>query len=329
MRVVSLTLMEKCTTIPASPRQVRSRLLRRIIWLVATVMFVYTGLSIFGAVAAMEIPRLPVSESPVAVGVLYEDVSFLSRGDPITLRGWLIPGGGDRALIIVHGGYQNRVDEVVNTLCLARDLSNKGWDVLLFDLRGRGESDGKGYSLLNIESDIGGAVDYLKSKGYPAGRIGIVGFCAGAASACIFASEEPVGILVLNGCFSSVESIVDTQAAQRHIPRFLVNYFKSGVRLATQVMYGYHEVNPIDVVGKVDCPILFVHEEYDDIIPREDNLLLLQSTRNPADVLWEVDGAKHSEAYRTHPAEYIQKVADFLDKEMVPVPAGRMNLSGE
>jgi len=292
-------------------------------------MAVYASLSVFGAVAAMEIPRLQISASPVAVGTPYQDVAFNSRGDGVALKGWLIPGGHDRALIIVHGGYQNRVDEVVNTLCLARDISQKGWDVLLFDLRGRGQSGGKGHSLLYIESDIGGAVDFLKSRGYGAERIGIMGFCAGAASACIFASEEHVGGLVLNGCFSSVENMVDTQAAQRHIPRFLVNCFKSGVRTAARVMYDYHEVNPIDVVSKVDCPILFVHEEYDDIISSQENLRLFQTAGNPAAIYWEVNGAKHSEAYRTHPDEYIQKVTDFLDAGIASAPASETPISSQ
>lgn len=143
---------------------------RTIATVLAIVLAVYAGLSLFGAATAMEIPRLPLKSSPTAVGLTYEDVAFPSRDGEVTLRGWFIPAGGDRAIIIVHGGFQNRVDEVVGTLALARDLAQEGYNLLLFDLRGRGESEGRGHSLSHTEPDIGGALDYLKGRGYPAGR---------------------------------------------------------------------------------------------------------------------------------------------------------------
>ena len=158
---------------------------------IATVLILYIGLSIYGAKAAMEIPRLPLIHSPASVGLDYEDVAFTSRDDHVMLRGWHLPSKGNSIIIIVHGGFQNRVDDNVDTLQLADDLVKKGYNLLLFDLRGRGESEGKGLALSNIERDIGGAVDYLKARGYPIRRINIIGFCSGAAS---LAAEKLAGI---------------------------------------------------------------------------------------------------------------------------------------
>jgi pimeloyl-ACP methyl ester carboxylesterase len=188
----------------------------------------------------------------------------------------------------------------------------KGYNVLLFDLRGRGESEGKGRSLSNIDRDIGGAIDYVKSLGYPADRIAIVGFCSGAASAVIFASQENVGALVLDGCFASVQIMVDRQAAERKIPQFLLDFFWPGVLQAGKTFYGFKLVNPIDVIAKVKCPILFIHEEYDDLISLEDNYQLLQASGNPVNELWQITGAKHSEGYTTNPTEYVGKIDTFL-----------------
>jgi hypothetical protein len=105
---------------------------------VASILVLYAGLSTYGAVAAMAIPRLPVIKSPTSVGITYEDISFTSRGDGVLLRGWHITGKRDSAIIVVHGGFQNRVDDNVDTLALAHDLVDKGYDLLLFDLRGWG-----------------------------------------------------------------------------------------------------------------------------------------------------------------------------------------------
>lgn len=197
------------------------RLFKKVAIGVVIAFGIYLSLCIFGAIIAMQLPRLPVDTSPASVSLSYEDVSFTSRVDNVRLKGWYIPGGENLTIIVVHGGFQNRVDKTVNTLNLARDMAGAGYNLLLFDLRGRGESSGRGLSLMNIDSDIGGAVEYLKSRGCAASEIAILGFCSGAASACIFASQEHIGALVLDGCFADVRGMVTRQAAQRKIPRFL------------------------------------------------------------------------------------------------------------
>jgi pimeloyl-ACP methyl ester carboxylesterase len=279
---------------------------------IAIILVLYVGLSIYGAKAAMEIPRLPLNDSPVSVGLDYEDVSFTSRDDHVVLRGWYLPSKSNSVIIIVHGGFQNRLDDNVDTLGLAHDLVKRGYNLLLFDLRGRGESEGKGLALSNIERDIGGAVDYLKAKGYPLKRIYIIGFCSGAASACIFASKNSIGSLILDGCFVSVRNMVTRQAVLMGIPEFLVDFFIPGVLLMTKIFYGYDPVNPVDVVADVACPILFIHEERDELISWEEMHQLFRVSDNPVNEFWEVGCADHSQSYKRHPVEYIEKVDKFL-----------------
>lgn len=288
------------------------RFIKVTVIVISTLLVLYTGLSIYGAVAAMEIPRLPLVKSPASVGLNYEDVSFRSRDDGVVLRGWHIFGERDYVIIVVHGGFQNRVDDNVDTLGLAHDLVEKGYDLLLFDLRGRGESGSKGLALSNIDRDIGGAVDYLEGQGYPSGHISIIGFCSGAASACIFASQNSIGALVLDSCFAKVRNMVTRQAVLMGIPEFLVDCFTPGLLLMTKILYGYDLIDPVEVVADVDCPILFIHEEHDELISHEEMLQLFMASSNPAKEFWEVSGAAHSQSYKTYPTEYIDKVSNFL-----------------
>jgi alpha-beta hydrolase superfamily lysophospholipase len=171
---------------------------------IGILLVIYLGLSAYGAREAMEIPRLPLAYKPDSLELAYEDASFKSRVDGVLLKGWYLPGEKSSVILIVHGGFQNRIDDNVGTLGLTRALVKTGYSVLLFDLRGRGESEGRGLTLSNIELDIGGAVDYLKSRGYSTEDICILGFCSGAASACIFASQNNLGALILDGCFIDV-----------------------------------------------------------------------------------------------------------------------------
>lgn len=292
----------------------KARLIKIIAIVVAAVLVVYAGISIFGAYKAMEIPRLDLEEnvSPADVGLDYEDVSFNSREDNVELKGWYLPAEGDYAIIIVHGGFQHRLDDDVNTLPLARDLVAEGYNVLLFDLRGRGESEGEGRSLSNIERDVGGAFDYVMTEGYTSERIYIIGFCSGAASACIFASQNSVGALVLDGCFADVYDMVVNQAKLLGIPEFLVDGFIPGMLLMSRLFYDFELVNAQEVIADVDCPIFFIHEENDELISLAEMQRLFGLATNPANDFWEVPDAEHSQSYKTHPTEFIERVDGFL-----------------
>ena len=292
---------------------------RRVAIFLAAILFIYLGLSILGAVFVMRILRLPLEGTPISVGLDYEDVSFRSRDGGVLLKGWHISGNNKAVIIIVHGGFQNRVDDNVDTLGLSYSLHKQGFSLLLFDLRGRGESEGQGQALSNINNDIGGAVDYLKSRGYSSSNISIMGYCSGAASACIFASQEDVGALVLVGCFAKVRDMVIRMATTRGIPGFFAEIFIPGLQLMTKVFYSYQVVNPVDVVDDVACPILFVHEEYDEFIPIEDMRMLFEASNNPANELWEVEDIEHSQVYRSSPAEFITKVTSFLNSKIFGV----------
>ena len=147
--------------------------------IIAVFVVFYVVLAMLGAILVMHILRLPINGSPSSVGLAYSDVSFPSRDNRITLKGWFLPGQGERVILVVLGGFQNRIDDVVDTLGLAHDLVNKGYNILLFDFRGRGESTGNGLSMLNNEQDIGEAVDYLKSQGIPLQILTLLAFAPG------------------------------------------------------------------------------------------------------------------------------------------------------
>ncbi len=273
---------------------------------------VYLALIILGTLLAMDIPRVPVTETPAAVGLEYRDVSFPSRDPKIILKGWYLPSDGENVLIIVHGGYQNRVDPMVDTLGLTRDLVARGYNVMLFDLRGRGESSGKARSLMNGDKDIGGAVDYVKTLGYTAKNIGVIGYCSGAASVSLFASEENVGAVMLDGCFATLRGMVTRQAIEKGIPSWLLDIFYDGLVFTADLFYGFKPLNPVELVPSISCPILFLHEENDVLVLSAEIQALWEVSTNPMSQTWEFPGVKHSEAYRTYPVEYVNKLDDFF-----------------
>ena len=182
-------------------------------------------------------------------------------------------------------------------------------------MRGRGESQGKGLSMLTNENDIGGAVDFLKTRG-EAAHIGIIGFCSGAATTAIFASRENIGAVVLDGCFATTDSMVTRQAATRGIPAFLVDSFIPGLRLIVRLFYGSVPQDPINVIPKITCPVFFIHEQNDDLTTTQETNELFAAAKNPADTIWEIPGALHSEGFKSDPVDYVNKVNAFFAAEL-------------
>ena len=279
---------------------------------IAALLVVYIVLSVLGARQTSEIPREPLEATADSTGLEYENVSFISRNDSNVLKGWYFPGDDDSVIVIVNGGFRNRVDDNSDTLGLTKALVKEGHSILLFDLRGRGESEGEGSNLNHIDEDIGGAVDYLENRGYTSNRICLMGFCSGAVQACIYASRNSAGVLILDGCFIDASTMVVRQAATIGTPKFISRMFLPGVFLMAKLIYGYEKVNPIDVIGDVQCPILFIHEENDEFTTREETERLYRTSSNPANEMWEVRDSEHSHAFRNYPEEYAGRISGFI-----------------
>lgn len=262
----------------------------------------------------LKIPRIPLGQTPDSVGLAYENVCFPSRIDGTLLKGWYLPGKRAITLIIINGGVQNRVDSETGTLEMSQDLVEKGYNILLFDFRGRGESEGQGYHLVNSERDLGGAVDYLKQR-FPSRSIGLIGFSTGAAAAIIFASREKVAAVVSDNCFASVtDSLTTKLAADWGVPRLIVRTIAPGLFLIARMLRGYKKIDPVCRVADISCPILFIQGDADDLVPVSEAYRLHKASGNKLDDLWIVPNTGHTQAYHTNPAIYIERVTGFLKK---------------
>ncbi|WP_419907777.1 alpha/beta hydrolase [Hoeflea sp.] len=142
----------------------------------------------------------PLFDDPKNYGLDYEDVEFKAR-DGVTLRGWLIKSGTDRIVVQSHFGVQcNRAGycpkgkgfikpwkEDISFLRQAKYLADHGYSVLMYDLRGHGESDIGTTPWVSWgpeeAKDVVAAVDFVsKHPSYRDAGIGLLSICMGAAS---------------------------------------------------------------------------------------------------------------------------------------------------
>jgi fermentation-respiration switch protein FrsA (DUF1100 family) len=288
--------------------------LKAIIGIVVLVIVIILGVSAYLGGVATRVDREPITLNPADLGLEYEDITFPSREDHMILHGWFLPSPeSEQVIIMLHGAESNRTDPDINAMGIAVKLVASGYNVLMFDFRGHGESEGERLSAGYHEiKDLWGAVDFVQERGFE--KIGVLGFSMGAATALMGAAEEPdIDCVIADSSFADMGGIMEREFTNR--TRF-PGYFITPVLFMIKIMYGvdFTEVKPVEYVPKIaPRPILFIHGEKDDFVPLEHARRLYEASQNPADALWIVPGAEHVKGYITSPEEYINRITAFFD----------------
>lgn len=304
-----------------SPRHRRGSL---VLWLFLAILLVavvvYAILSSYMAITLTRPARLPFERSPDQYGLTFESVDFLSRVDAINLDGWLLPATGSqrRPVVIVHGKGSDRQREVDGrVLEVARALVLDGHPVLMFDLRGSGRSGGDHFTLGAKEvRDVGGAVDFLTSRGLAARGVDLLGYSMGAATAMLEAASDPkVSAVAEDSGYVDLGDVLQDQ-----VPKAsgLPSFFTPGVVLAARVLIGVdvYSIRPVDAVRTLAArgvPLLVIHGEADTTIPVSHGHRLA-AAYGPKMESYFVPGAGHVGSYSANPAAYLAHLTAFLDR---------------
>ena len=141
---------------------------RRVAAAIAALIGIYAWVSYRMAADLTLAERTELEGTPADFGRVYESVRFMSRRGDVMLDGWYLPGlGGMPVAILVHGIGSNRTGGSMTELACM--MNERGYGVLVFDLRGHGESgDGLMSGGWHERMDVLGAVDYLLGRGVPA-----------------------------------------------------------------------------------------------------------------------------------------------------------------
>lgn len=301
-----------------------SRLRRRLI--AANAAFVvlvaggYAGVCVFAADSLSTTGAdMPLTVTADSIGANWEDVSFPSRTDRITLRGWLFhasPGNG-RSAILLHGFTANRTDPGNNLPGMTRAFVNAGYDTLVFDFRSFGLSDGNRFTIGWREGrDVLGAVDLMRSRGYDPHRMAIVGNSMGAESMLGVAEQlTDVGALISDSSYAELRPAV---YRLMHKYSSLPQVFYPGTILAFQLFYGENpDFRPIDHVRATPSrAFLFLHGGGDQDIPVADAYALKAASANPDSRLIVFDGSGHNQEFIDQPQRYLSIVFGFIDQQL-------------
>lgn len=261
------------------------------------------------AIYVTHTPREPVDGT---FSVPHEDVSF-ETSDGLTIRGWYAPSRNGAAVVLVHGSGGNRTGPRKQAALLARH----GYGVLLYDARGRGESDGdpQGFDW-TWQPDVDAAIEYLKSRpDVRDGRVGAVGLSAGAETVIETAARRPdLRAVVAEGAGArAYGDALDVPGWDKWVtlPNTVV------MLAAAQVLSGWPEVRSVgDFVGDGPPGRVFLIAAGRGL-GAEDKLnpIWVERARGPIQ-LWELPEGKHTAAIEEHPAEYERRVIGFFDRRL-------------
>ena len=247
----------------------------------------------------------PVGPPPAGLGA--RAVSFQSlSGAPVA--GWLIPGRGDAAVLLMHGSGGDRR----SMLGRARLLHDAGYTVLTIDLQANGESPGEHETVGYRESlDARAALDYLRTV-IGARRVGVIGFSLGGAAALLGPyGPLPADALVLEAVYPTIEEAVADRIRIRFGPwsGWLHRLFtwQTGPRLGI----ASSDLRPIERIGALRAPVFVIGGGADRHTPPTETARLYAAAPEPK-CLWLVPGAAHGDLQVAAPEEYRERVLAFF-----------------
>lgn len=239
--------------------------------------------------ALLYFPSRAILQTPADAGLAFESLE-LATEDGQRLHAWWIPGQPPSSghLLFCHGNAGNIGDRVLN----AALLSAVGFDVLLFDYRGYGQSSGRPDEHGTYHDAHAALVALRQRPGLDPNRIFYLGESLGGAVALHLALASPPHGLILQSTFTSVR-----QAAREHywfIPSVLISDAYPSLRR----------------IAELRAPLLVLHGDRDDIIPLAHGQALLDAAPAPKR-LRVFAGLGHNDLVERAGTQYAQEIADW------------------
>ena len=268
------------------------------IWIVIIIVVAYVVFTSFLFVSQAHYvyyPERVLSSSPSNIGLDFESVSFETT-DRVKLSGWFIPSDSARGVILFCHGNAGNIGHRLESIQIFHQL---GLDILIFDYRGYGQSEGTP-SEHGTYRDAEAAWHYLiEERQVNPNEIVVFGRSLGGAVASWLAQSQTPGALILESTFTSLPDIAAT--VYPYVP----------VRLLLRFKY-----NTAEYLARINCPVLIVHSRHDEIMPFSHGRRLFEIAKEPKKFL-EITGT-HNEGFITSGRRYEEGLNIFISEYIGP-----------
>ncbi len=230
----------------------------------------------------------PMRAGPMPAPPGIANVFFEAR-DGTRLHGWLCLTGSDRAILSCHGNAGNVEGRAWEIAVLA---SWTGANVLMFDYRGYGRSEGSPDEEGLCKDAQGALLALERATGVPRGRTVVLGHSLGGAVAIDLARSTPgIGGLVTLSAWSTLGNLI----ADLTLP---------GLSILVPERW-----DSLEKVREIETPKLFIHGMADTLIAPDHACRLFEAARPPKTLVL-VPGAGHNDVLRP---VALEEIARFVD----------------
>lgn len=246
-------------------------------------------------------PRFPNWRDPGGAFIYYRDLT-LTTIDGLELSAWYVPSINESSpptktatIILAHGLLESKE----SMKHLVPWLHEAGYNVMLLDFRGHGQSDKQPTTIGREEAkDLQAALDWLEAEGVGE-RIGGLGMSMGAVVLVNTAAQDDrLDALVLDSMFARWN---DTDFARDY--RLPPDWLVPGVP------------NPEELMPRIHVPVFVIHGTA-DILTKVEHAYRVYEAANEPKQLW-INDSGHAWSSMTYPDMYRQKVLEFFDRSLL------------
>lgn len=247
-------------------------------------------------------------QTPASLGLVYEDVD-LPTHDGLVLSGWYLPSANHAGVILLHGYNADRTAMLANAEILARE----GYGILLYDLRGHGESQGdlRAFGWPDTR-DVPAAMAFLSSRPeIDPGRIGLMGFSIGGQVALRAAAQLPEvrAVIADDPGYVTISDAPAPLTVEECLAYFIgwLNAWLIALRTGEPIPPGV--ASQIGMISPRPLLMIAAGDERSRRLARHYYDLAGESK-----YLWEVPEASHGGVLTTRPQEYRERLIAFFDR---------------
>jgi uncharacterized protein len=269
------------------------RLLRSLVIAAAAALFVWTVVLMIFEEKFIYFPqKYPQGAYDQAHSIPNLRECWITTEDSVRIHAWFAPAESAKAtLVMSHGNAGN----ISHRYLVLRSLQRRGYNVLMYDYRGYGRSNGTP-SEDGIYRDGRAAYDYVISlPNVDKNRVFLWGTSLGGAVAIDVAQYRTVAGLILESTFTSAPDVA--RVAYPFLPVQFVMHTK---------------LNSIQKIKNIKIPLLIIHGSRDSIIPIRMGRSLFDAANEPKE-LYEIPTADHNDTFFVGGEEYFERVDHFVN----------------